>query len=249
MRQYIIASVLIIIGLLSMFVNSYLNNAYQFLGDFSSAILVSGLLSLLFKIFQDKESESTLRRLLRIHDSVDELGLIEIKADVQSFNYSELIKESNKLDVVMNDGQRWIGNNTVALEERFSQKTETNFFTVDPESEFIKVLAIKTGMTEDDLKKKIEDSWKRIENAFEKSSKQGTLSIYALKTYPTKSVFISENILVETPYQISSGRVKIPVYIYKKVARTDSPYWFVHNDVEEMKKESTLINHFENSDV
>ncbi len=114
---------------------------------------------------------------------------------------------------VMNDGQRWIGNNTVALEERFSQKTETNFFTVDPESEFIKVLAIKTGMTEDDLKKKIEDSWKRIENAFEKSSKQGTLSIYALKTYPTKSVFISENILVETPYQISSGRVKIPVYL------------------------------------
>ena len=78
MRQYIIASILIIIALISMVYKASLPTASlltPYLSDFNSALLVGGLLSILFKIFQDKESESTLRRLLRIHDSVDDLGL------------------------------------------------------------------------------------------------------------------------------------------------------------------------------
>lgn len=242
MRQYIIASILIIIGLLSILFRNLVSNEIlnQVFGDFSGAVLVSGLLSLLFKIFQDKESVFTLRRLLRIHDSIDDLGLVEIKSNVLSYDYSELILNSNTLNIVMNDGQRWIGNNAVQLEKRFSKKSETNFFTVDPNSDFIVVLASKTGANVDSLKIKIEDSWKRLKDAYEKSEKKGELNIYSLKTYPTKSVFLSETELIETPYQISCGRVNIPLYIYKKVFNPCSPYYFVYNDVESLKKESTL---------
>ena len=243
MTQYAIASVLFILGLLAMFLKEKISNEtiwYQFFGDLSSAILVSGTLSFLFKIFQDKETKSTLRRLMRIHDSVDELGLAEIKSDVQSFSFTELIEDSNELSIIMNDGQRWVGNNSVSLINRFNKITITSFFTVDPDSEFIASLAKKINATEEQLKEKILDSWNRLEQAYNDSEKKGTLKIYRLKNYPTKSIFCSEKELVETPYQISSGRVKIPVYIYKKVPRNDSPYNFAKNDIDELIKESKL---------
>jgi len=243
MRQYVIASILIIIALvLIAFKASLPTTAWQipYLSDLNSALLVGGLLSLLFKIFQDKESESTLRRLLRIHDSVDDLGLKEIMPEVQAFNFTDIIQNSDSLVVVMNDGLRWVGNNTVALQNRFSKKSVTEIFTVDPNSSFVSILAAKTSTAEDDLKKKIHDTWARIEDAYNKSTKKGDLIIYSLKTYPTKSIFLTEEQLIETPYQTASGRASIPVFIYRKVARKDSPFYFAKNDVIAMREEAQI---------
>lgn len=241
MRQYIIASILIIIALISMVYKASLPTTSlltPYLSDFNSALLVGGLLSILFKIFQDKESESTLRRLLRIHDSVDDLGLKEIMPEVQAFNFTDIIQNSDSLVVVMNDGLRWVGNNTVALQNRFSKKSITEIFTVDPQSNFVSILAAKTSTTEADLQKKIRDTWARIEDAYNKSTKKGDLIIYSLKTYPTKSIFLTEDQLVETPYQTASGRASIPVFVYRKVARHDSPFCFATNDVSAMRAEA-----------
>lgn len=243
MRTYVIASILIILGLASIAYKGNLQPGdalLPYLSDVSSALLVGGLLSLLFKLFQDKESESTLRRLLRIHDSVDELGLREILPEVQGYNFTPLIFGSDHLSVVMNDGLRWIGNNTVHLQERFSKKTETDFFLVDPDSSFVKSLAEKTSTTESDLSKKIHEAWQRIEDAYNHSSKKGVVRIYRIRTYPTKSMFFTEDALVETPYQTASGRASIPVFVYAKVARDDSPYFFAKNDIEAMRKEAAL---------
>lgn len=243
MRHYIIASVLVIIGLLAMIFTGNISNdtVAQFFGDLSSAILVSGLISLLFKIFQDRESEHTLRKLLKIHNSIIDLGLEEIKPNVQAYDYSDIILNSKELNIVMNDGQRWVGNNTVQLQKRFSQETTTNFFLVDPESEFVTILANKVGTTAEKLKEKIEDTWTRLKDTYKLSERQGRLNIYCLKTYPTKSIFLSDDFLIETPYQTSCGRVNIPLFIYKKIACEDSLYRFVEMDIKTLKNESRLV--------
>jgi hypothetical protein len=101
-------------------------------------------------------------------------------------------------------------------------------------------LAAKTASTELDLKKKIQDAWTRIDDAWNRSQKTGSVKIYRMKTYPTKSMFLTEHQLVETPYQTASGRATIPVYVYAKVARNDSPYSFAHRDIDDMRKEATL---------
>jgi hypothetical protein len=53
-------------------------------------------------------------------------------------------------------------------------------------------------------------------------------------------MFLSESALVETPYQTAAGRATIPVYIYAKVARDDSPYQFSSNDISELRAECEL---------
>jgi len=244
MRAYIIASVLIILGLASIAYKGTLpstNSFLPYLNDFSSALLVGGILSLLFKIFQDRESESTLRRLMRIHDSVDELGLTEILSESQAYNFTALIKKSDSLSIVMNDGLRWVGNNTVSLRERFSTKSTTEFFTVDPSSSFAQCLSEKTEIDLPELKKKIEGTWKRIQECYDDSEKNGDLVIYALKTYPTRSVFLSENLLIETPYQIAAGRTNVPVFVYRQVSRLDSPHAFCTRDIQALRLESRQI--------
>lgn len=247
MRIYVIASVMIILGLVSIAYKGSLpvtDWKVPYLGELASALLVGGLLSLLFKIVQDKESESNLRRLLRIHDSVDELGLREIMPESQGYNFTNLIETAGSLSIVMNDGLRWVGNNTVALQERFSKKGITEFFTVDPDSAFVTCLAAKTGTTPADLQKKIRETWQRLETCYNSSTKVGNLKIYKLKTYPTRSMFLSANMLVETPYQTASGRANIPVYEYCKVARKDSPHAFATHDIEELRKEAILEKQF-----
>ena len=248
MRLYVIASVMIIISLICIAYNGSLDPAAwqkPYVSDFSSALLVGGLLSLLFKIFQDKESETRMRRLMRIHDSVDELGLVEILPEVQGYNFTALIEESDSLSVIMNDGLRWVGNNTTALSKRFSKKSSTEFFTVDPESPFVGILAKKVSCDPNDLKRKITETWQRIEDAYNKSEKKSGFTIYAISTFPTRSLFLTENELVETPYQTAAGRAKIPLYLYSKVARNDSPYHFALNDVEHLRTESRKVKQVE----
>jgi hypothetical protein len=217
-----------------------------YLQELSSALLVGGLLSILFRIFETRESESTLRRLLRIHDSVDELGIKEVLSESQGYNYTALIQESHTLTIVMNDGLRWVGNNTVSLQNRFSKGgTITEVFTVDPDGAFVTPLAAKTDTTVDDLSKKIRETWKRLGEIYSHSHKKGKLHIYRLKTFPTKSVFLSESSLVETPYQTASGRTNVPVFIYRKVAREDAPFWFTTRDIKALRAECQLEKSYE----
>ncbi|SDX22545.1 hypothetical protein [Lysobacter enzymogenes] len=244
MRIYIIASIMIIIGLVVIAYGGALDQtSWQkpYLSEVSSALLVGGLLSLLFKIFQDKETNSTLRRLLRIHDSVDELGLVEILPEVQGYNFTEMLEDSDQLFVVMNDGQRWVGNYATSLCKRFSKKSTTEFFTVDPASSFVDTLAKKIGSDPAALRSKIEDSWKRIQVAYENSEKKGSVVIYSIETFPTRSIFLTEDCLIETPYQTAAGRAKIPLFKYRRVARSDSPFSFALNDVQQLRKEAKKV--------
>jgi hypothetical protein len=242
-RVYIISSILIILGLVAIALGDRLpegHSALTYLRELSSVFLVGGVLAILFRVFHDRAYEANLRRLLRIHDSVDELGLVEILPEVQDFNFTDIINDRDHLSVLMNDGLRWIGNNAVPLQERFSKNTLTEFFLIDPDSNFVKVLAGKVGEEPDNLKKKIQDAWQRVIELYEKSEMKGQVKIYKVNTFPTRSIFLSEDELIETPYQTASGRARIPVFVYKQVPRKDAPYYFAKNDILALRKESDI---------
>jgi len=243
MRVYIIASILIIMGLISIAVVGGLgpnSKLVPYMDELSSALLVGGLLAMLFKAFAEKDSYDKLRHLLRIHDSVDDLGLIQVVPQNQRYNFKRIIAKSKTLSIVLNDGHRWIGNHSDLLIERFGQDTETELFTVDPDSDFAKCLAAKISITESTLADKIHRSWEVVKECYENSSKVGSLKIYRLETFPTRSIFKGDEILVETPYQIASGRVQVPAFEYRKVARTDSVFSFAEKDIDAIRIEATL---------
>jgi hypothetical protein len=243
--QYVIFSLLVIVGLVTTLLQVKIDAKVfpiwnQFLSQMSGTLLVGGTLSLLYKIFVDGEAERRLRELLRIHDSVDMCGLKEVLLDSKNYNFSQFLERSAEIQIVMNDGQRWVGNYSVELEKRFSRKGSTTFYIVDPQGKFLEALAQKTGLSAEELRKKIDGMETALKAAYARSTKVGTLEVFHLKNYPTQSVFASEDTILLTPYQIASGRRVIPLFVYADNNDERCYARDVKNDLKSVRAESTL---------
>lgn len=245
MRAYIILSILIISGLLLLlFQTSFTPNTFPYntVGNIANTFLVSGTLSLLYNIFYKKEDEANLLKMLKISFSVHDSGLRQILTNSSDYKFSNLLQNSDKFIAVMNDGLRWVGNHSTLLEERFSKKGSlTEFYLADPESEFCKSLATKTEISLADLQAKITQTVKLITTTYERSTKKGDLKIYYLKNYPTQSIFLTEDKIVVTPYQVASGRNVIPLYEYEYKEGKKSIGYHISTDIENVRIESKLI--------
>lgn len=244
----LIASILIILGLVCYFVqtkipiqtNPGLNTIF---GNLGSAVLICGLLNLLQDLITKKYDDDRLRELLGISLSIKQSLLKTILTDSSEYNYKDIIMKSINFHAIMNDGLRWIGNNSAFLEKRFSKKaTMTEFYLVNPEGMFCPALALKTEKEVCDLQSKIKSSVDQIEATFNRSKRQGTLRIYYLKNYPTQTLFYSDDSVIVTPYQTSSGRSIIPLYEYKYIKGEQSIASHLFGDLKNVREESVLIS-------
>ena len=219
MFHYIVFSVMLILGLLAVVIQANLAEdahpiIYQVLSQVSSTLLVAGLLSVLYKIFVDSASERKLRVLLRIHDSIDIVGLKEVALDSKVYDFKQFLQNAREIDIVINDGYRWFGNYSAELQNRFSKTGSTRIYLVNPNGKFVEALAEKVAVGLDEYRRKIDSAVEIVKTAYERSDKAGVLEIYYLKNYPTQTLFVSESELIVTPYQTSSGRRVVPVFVY-----------------------------------
>ncbi|MFD1775993.1 hypothetical protein [Paenibacillus rhizophilus] len=244
MLQVLLICFLIIAGLVMLVINSNIGETSvlkPYLNELSSLLLITGVLTLLDKIFTQKHQDKKLREIFRIHDSVESMGVKEIRSESQAFNFTELLTKESYLAVVMNDGFRWVGNNSVSLTQRFNTSTDTIIFTLDPNSNFTNVHAGKTDVTVDSLKSKINDTWALLQKLYNESDKKGSLKLYAIKNYPTTGLFLTSERAVFTLYQASSGRTNVPLFVIEKNSNNKSLYSFFKNDLNRLKDEATMI--------
>lgn len=251
MKKYLVGliiTLLIIIGLGCYLIQSLIDVETHpfwstFFGNVGSAVLICGLLSLFQILITKKFDDDNLRHLLGISSSIKTSRLKTIMTNCADYNYKEIITKSADFSAIMNDGLRWVGNNTPLLEKRFNRKnTETDFYLVNPDSDFCKALANKTNITEDELQNKIKQTVSLIETTYNRSEKKGQLRVYYLKNYPTQTLFYSEDRVIVTPYQTSSGRSIIPLYEYEYEEGDVSIASHLFDDLKRVKAESKLIS-------
>ena len=242
-REYFIFSILIILGLSIIVLDQQLaNEKYSpYLNALASTALISGLLGALYKKYIDGIHYQEIRKLLKIHESIEDSGLLEYHKKSNEYNYANLINNSKELTVVVNDGLKWINNNANDIRNRFNRKTTTTFVHLDPESKFIPALAEKVGYTVEEFIKKLEMAKKELINLYDESDKRGTLEIFQFKTYPTKSIYLTESILVITPYQAAAKRLNIPVFVYDATNWNSGYYKDVVIDLNHIYTESNKV--------
>ena len=114
---------------------------------------------------------------------------------------------------------------------------------ISPNSPFLRILADKVNVSLDSLIKKINDTKILLQDSYNRSIKKGSLKIYGTNLFPTRSLFISENQLIETPYQTAKGRVNIPVFVYRRVENQACLWNFAMQDVNKVlcEKDTELI--------
>ena len=247
LKNYFFAgAILVIVGLVLFLAQSYWLKqntfSYNAVGNIASAAVIGGLLSLIQQAILRKDEEQNLLKLFGISNSIKESGIEEIMTDSHDYAYRDMILKSKELHIIMNDGRHWVETNSPSLEIRFGlQGTLTEMFLVDPESDFCKALAKKTGYMIEDLKSKIQMSIKLLNDAYEKSAKKGDLKIYYLKNYPTHTLFYSEDTIIETPYQTASGRNIVPLYKYNYTRGKTSIGDYLFKDLQNVQAESMLV--------
>lgn len=244
MREYIVFSVIAIFGLLCIVLSQALTTGSKlipFLDAVASTLLMGGVLGILYKKFVDGHHYKEIKRLLRVHDSVDDAGLLEFHPKVNEFNYAEIINNSEDLTIVVNDGLSWIKHYASDLRKRFNKKTKTVFFNLDPESEFIAAFAHKVNYTPEDYKSKLDTAKVELLKLYDESNKNGKLEIHLLRNFPTHSLYLTEKRLIITPYQMSSKRLNIPVFVYDAEDKTKHVYRDISEDLTHCFSEGRKI--------
>jgi hypothetical protein len=250
MKKYLnllVAALLVVLGLGCFLGQTYIDpnvspGWYTALGNIGSAVLICGLLTLLQSLITKHLDDANLRLLLGMSDAVKASSLRSIQTDSSLYDFKDLMLKSISFSVIMNDGLRWVGNHSVLLEKRFTKKTETEFFLVDPEGAFCRSLAIKTATNVEALKNKIEQSVALLESTYMRTNQKGTLRIYFMRNYPTQSLFFGDDRVVVTPYQASSGRPLIPLFEYNYEEGHISIASNLFDDLTRVRNESILIS-------
>lgn len=241
----LILAVIIIVGLFLFLVQSYLQvNTfwYNLVGNVANALLITGTLTFLYEIFMRKQRDEELSKLFNITLSIKRSGLQNIYTDSSVYDYGDVIENATTFSAIMNDGLRWVQNNSIKLQRRFSRtQTVTEFFIVDPDGAFFQALAIKTDKQENELRQKIESSVNLLKDTFNKSEGKGVLKIYYLKNYPTQSIFYSDKRIIVTSYQTSSGRSIIPLFEYEYTDKNESIGLHLQKDLAKVRDESKII--------
>lgn len=134
-----------------------------------------------------------------------------------------------------------MSNNSPQLQKRFSQEgLVTDLFLTDPDGLFLPALAKKTKVTPAELRDKLRQTVSIVTDAYTKSKQCGQLRIYAMSNYPTHATFCSKDKLIITPYQLSSGRRVVPLYVYVSSENADSRVLDAVEDIDRLRGESKL---------
>jgi hypothetical protein len=244
MKIYAILVTAIAVGLGLLLASSHLGEthwSHVWLHDLATVILISGVFGIVDKAILNHDEWERLSHLFGVHDSVQRTGLKQVAIDSTSFDYGPMIRDGSNLRIVLNDGRTWISDKITHLQERFKEKSETEFYLMNPANPVIPQLAEKTGYSKDEQRDKVRQAVKRLVEAFDQKEKQGVLRIYYLKYYPTHSIFMTDKEVVITLYGISHGRRPVPAFVFDKEHYGNFVYKHIEDDVKNIREESTCV--------
>lgn len=208
------------------------------------ALIVGALLVTVDKVIFFMDLKEEIVRLLRLRSLVVDSGLVDVAArDDRHFQgFGKLVDESDRLVVVVNYGKDWVANWREHLVRRFQrQGTVTEWFLLDPISDFLKLLAAKQHVAIAELEKKITDTEQDLLRCYDGGHGQGTLRIYRMPcpVFPTVSVYLGETagekgMVLFTLYTTSSHKGAVPLLQFEDQSPRPNTFTFFQEDINRL---------------
>ena len=180
---------------------------------------------------------SDIDNRIRLSHSLSEIGLCEVGPRESHFDYSDMIRSSQKLYFVFNDGRTWFSNHEYDLHARAQKAAvETHIVLAHPDSTFIASLAVKVDQSPEELRQKIRETVRMVSRI---SWPQDRIHIYGHMMPTAYSLIMNEERAVFVPYPVSTKADRVPCFIFAAGA-ADGFYGVLRRDIDNLiAKEDT----------
>lgn len=183
-------------------ISSVLNKA-------STAIIITGLFSLLNTIILRKNLINLIYNKIRLKQGIDEVGVIDLFTDIRDIDFREYFKNCKKeIDILHVYGQTWTSNHEQAIVDALNKrKCKIRVIILSEESPFIGGLASYYGYKEEKLKKKIQEVktiWQHILGRVNNKSSKKKLIVYQVNMLPAYALYRFDDILIKIDARLIS---------------------------------------------
>lgn len=232
--------------------------------EMASVLIISGTVSAISGLYTTQEfvgrlskTEEHIKNSLLTNDRLKRLGnvgIVDAYADATRYDFTSFIENAHKLTLCLNDGKSWLSNNLNALRKHMSAiKSETTLVLVDPDGEYVKVLAQRTNQDMSYQANKIRDTCHRLIDLHQslENSNNRVVKIFFHDLPSVHSIFLSEDFAIISEYTTSRPRIAVPLLIAASSGQ-DSYYHFIRTDVGNLISDSQctkLMFHAEDGNI
>ena len=232
--------------------------------ELASVFIISGTVTAISGFYTTQEFVSELRKTeeriknsLLTNDRLKRLGnagIVDAYPDATRYEFTKFIEEARTLTLCLNDGKSWLSNNLNALRKYMSSsQSETTLVLVDPNGEYVKVLAQRTNQEASYQANKILDTCHRLIDLHQslENGHDRIVKIYFHDLPSVHSIFLSDNFAIISEYTTSRPRIAVPLLVAANSGE-DSYYNFILTDVRNLTSDSQctrLMFHVENGNV
>lgn len=256
-KNIIVVLGLLIAGISLLIVSEILSEGIfkSIMNQISLAILISGVLGIIDQYFLKDNLVSLILDKLKIKSDVDSTGIEEIIADINRISYDEYFKKAkNNIDIVHIYGRTWTNNYIDEIMDRVkNSRCNVRIVLVDPDSLFVPALEKHFKYEDGQLKTLIEEATSLWKNKYtrikqeatsrKKRSRLGRVELYYHSGQPTNSMYkIDERMIVVQTKTTVEKTTRLPAMIFKNTNKTDCFFKIYDKEINQLIKESRLID-------
>ena len=211
------------------------------LDHLGAALLIVGGFGIYEKWVSEKKFLEQISGLFGLSVEIRDSGISSVLPDPRDYDFRTIIRKSNRLSMVFNDGRRWISEHFTDFDARFQREDQvTELFVLNPESPSLDCVAAKNGDDPDTTREKVATSTTKLVDAYDAAGRIGELRIFFVPCFPTHSVILGDDKAVITLYTISSGKSPVPTIEVVENDTSVSLFDFIQHDLELLRNSSTL---------
>lgn len=246
MRYWRLVIVLLIVTVVSLMVHMKYDD--EIIKNISLAVFSSGVVLIMYELISMTYGDYKEKIFDHLGDAVPlykeskKYGLDKISNSFyfQNEEDSSDFIDSKFITIVMNDGKRFIDNNSQMFQERFNKKgKETSFILLNPSSDFVKILnknnGRKDGYYQEKILSVIEDLLK-----YEHHNKH-EINIYLNNSFNTMSVVLLDTSVNISLYRFTRGKTDVPHIKFENNKYMKNEYGYISKDLEQLKELSVQI--------
>lgn len=149
---------------------------------------------------------------LSVSKGSERLGLCDVQPHENIVDYSNMIKESQELYFVFNDGRTWFSTHEADLADRLSDESKKTIVILNhKDSLFLDVLSSKVGQSRESLSLKISET---VDKLTKMRCLGHDLQIFGHKLPSSYSLILSESTAVMIPYLMARKGDRIPCFSF-----------------------------------